>query len=97
MNQLMTEDSDASADHVEGDFSVNPNRPTIDCLNYMKGGHSSIFESQTGYTFSEWDEFARRVVPELTSRAFDRHPAYSFRSTTEIDARAAPAELRRVP
>jgi hypothetical protein len=69
MNQLMTEDNDAFADHVEGDFSVNPNRPAIDRLNDLKGGPSSIFESQTGYTFSDWDEFARRVVPQLISRA----------------------------
>jgi hypothetical protein len=69
MKQLMTEDSDAFADHVEGVFSVNPNRPAIDRCNDLKGGHPSIFESQTGYTFSERDEFARRVVPELISCA----------------------------
>jgi hypothetical protein len=33
MNQLMTEDNDAFVDHVEGDFSVNLNRPAIDRLN----------------------------------------------------------------
>jgi hypothetical protein len=68
MNQLMTEGNDAFTDLVEGDFSVNPNRPAIDRLNDLKCGHSSIFESQIGYTFSEWDEFARRVIPELISR-----------------------------
>ena len=48
-------DDDYLPDQVDGDFSVDPGRPVSDVLQKLLNAHNLIFNTQTGFTFDEWN------------------------------------------